>query len=160
MRARASIVSPRRDWPGQQATESSKRDTGLDRRREAAPHAWCRLSFVVTTYSRLFHGAPRALVAAFLLVTFMWAQHEMQRHTLQHVADQLQRHHEQGLQTPGNDLRCVECSLLAGGSHAVPGSVSTMPANIGNPVRIAISFLSRSVAASSYYSSRAPPVLL
>jgi hypothetical protein len=115
---------------------------------------------VVTTYARLFRSTPRALVTAFLLVTLMWAQHEMQRHTLQHVADQLQRHHEQGLQSPASDLPCIECSLLAGGSHAVPGNVASLPADIVNPVRIAVTFVSRSVAANSYYSSRAPPVLL
>jgi hypothetical protein len=108
----------------------------------------------------LFRRAPRALVTAFLLVTLMWAQHEMQRHTLQHDADQLQRHHEQGLQKPASDLPCIECSLLAGGSHAVPGSAVLLPADVLNALRITVTFLSHTVAASRYYSSRAPPLLL
>jgi hypothetical protein len=115
---------------------------------------------VVTTYARLFCRTPRALVTAFLLVTLMWAQHEMQRHTLQHDADQLQRHHEQGLQKPASDLPCIECSLLAGGSHAVPGSAVSLLPDVPGFLRITVAFLSRTVAAASYYSSRAPPVLL
>jgi hypothetical protein len=137
-----------------------ERDAGLSHRRRAPPDDWCRLSPVAPISFRLSRRTPRVVLTAFLLVTLMWAQHEMQRHTLQHVADQLQRHHEPGLQSPEVDVPCVECSLLAGGSHAVPGSAATVPASAVGSVRIAVSFVSRSVAASSYYSSRAPPVLL
>jgi hypothetical protein len=150
-----SLVPDR--WHGDAETQ---RGLGLGRRGKAVPDNWCRLSLVDATPSRMFGRTPCALVTVFALVMFMWAQHEMQRHTLQHVADQLQRHHEQGLQSPVSDLPCIECSLLAGGAHAVVGSLSTLPPDTVMPMRIAVTFVSRSVATSSYYSSRAPPVLL
>jgi hypothetical protein len=155
-----SEACPRRTVSRRNPCESAQRDAGLGRQRKVASSGWCKLSLVVTTYARLFRSAPRALVTAFVLVTFLWAQHEMQRHTLQHVAGQLQRHHEQGLQNPVSDVPCIECALLAGGSHAVPGHLHSVPADFVHPARIAVTFVSRSVAASSFYSSRAPPVLL
>ncbi len=99
-------------------------------------------------------------VTALLLATFMWSQHEMQRHELQHLGDQLQRHHQQGLQNPISDPPCLECSLLAGGSHAIPGSLASTPPDVVPAARIAMTFVSRSVIAGTYYSSRAPPSLL
>ena len=108
----------------------------------------------------LLSRAPRALIVAVVLATFMWSQHETQRHTLLHLADQLSRHHEQGLQKSGAELSCVECGLLAGGTHAVPGGAMPFPADVVNFARIAWVFVSRAVSPGSYYSSRAPPVLL
>lgn len=109
---------------------------------------------------RFFTNAPRALVAVLVLVTFMWSQHEMQRHMLLHVADQISRHHEQGLQNPTAELPCIECALLAGGAHAVPGSATSLRADIVNATSIAWIFASRTVSPDRYYSSRAPPLLL
>jgi hypothetical protein len=103
---------------------------------------------------------PRALLTILALAMFLWAQHEMQRHELQHVGDQLQRHHHQGLQNPISDPPCLECSLLASGSHAIPGSLASLPPDVVPAARIAMSFVSRSVIADTYYSSRAPPSLL
>ncbi len=109
---------------------------------------------------RLFSNAPRALVAVLVLVTFMWSQHEMQRHTLLHVADQMSRHHEQGLQNPTPELSCIECSLLAGGVHAVPPGSTSLRADIVNFAPFTWIFVSRAVSPDRYYSSRAPPLLL
>jgi hypothetical protein len=50
--------------------------------------------------------------------------------------------------------------LLAGGSHAILGSVASLPPSVVPGARIAMTFVSRSVIAATYYSSRAPPVLL
>ena len=131
----------------------------IGRSAEAAAGNWCRLSLVDTNDSML-RTQPRALLAILALAMFLWAQHEMQRHTLQHVADQLQRHHHQGLQNPVTDPPCLECSLLAGGSHAIPGGLLYLAADVVPAARIAMSFVSRSVIAGTYYSSRAPPSLL
>lgn len=84
----------------------------------------------------------------------------MQRHLLQHDAARLQRHHEQGLQNPISELPCIECSLLAGGTHAVAGGEFALAASTAGFVRIALTFVPRFVVASRFYSSRAPPTLL
>jgi hypothetical protein len=115
----------------------------------------------LTTSRPPFSGSTlRVWVTALLLVTFMWSQHEMQRHELQHVGEQLQRHSHQGLQNPISDPPCLECSLLAGGSHAIPGGLATLAPAVIPAARIAMSFISRSAVAGTYYSSRAPPSLL
>jgi hypothetical protein len=132
---------------------------GLGHPVEVLARNWCRLSRVDTNDSML-RTRPHALLTILALAMFLWAQHELQRHTLQHVADQLQRHHQQGLQNPVTDPPCLECSLLAGGSHAIPGNLASLPPDVTPAARIAVSFVSRSVIAASYYSSRAPPSLL
>jgi hypothetical protein len=110
--------------------------------------------------ARLFRPTARALISAFVLVALMWAQHEMQRHMLQHDAAQLQRHHEQGLQNPIVDVPCLECSLLAGGSHAVASGDSPFAVTPAGFVRIAATFVARSAVTTLYYLSRAPPLFL
>ncbi len=87
-------------------------------------------------------------------------QLEGQRHALQHLGDRLHRPHEQSLKAPQGEIVCAECALLAGTSNAVAGSAaSTLPAVAAN-ARFDAPPASHSVAAPSYYSSRAPPVLL
>lgn len=113
-----------------------------------------------TIHIRPFSSTPRALLVVLLLLTFTWSQHEMQRHAVLHVADHLSQHHEQGLQNPTGELSCIECSLLAGAAHAVPGGAASLPADIINSSPIAWNFVPRTVSPDSYYSNRAPPVLL
>jgi hypothetical protein len=87
-------------------------------------------------------------------------QLEGQRHTLQHLGDQLYRPHEQGLQLPQGEIACAECALLAGTSNVIAGSsVSSLPV-VADTERFDARFFSQSVAAPTYYSSRAPPLLL
>jgi hypothetical protein len=87
-------------------------------------------------------------------------QLEGQRHALQHLADRLHRPHEQGLQLPQGEIACAECALLAGTSNAIASSsVSSLPV-VADTKRFDAQFLSQSVAAPTYYSSRAPPLLL
>lgn len=100
----------------------------------------------------------------FLTVVFsmlmLGMQLEGQRHALQHLGDQLHRHQQQGLQLPQGEVVCAECALLAGTSNAVAGN-SALPLLAAAAIeRIHAQFSSRSVAAPTYYSSRAPPVLL
>jgi len=87
-------------------------------------------------------------------------QLEGQRHEVQHLGDQLHRAHEQGLQKSATNSPCIECALLASGSHAVAGSVASLSLAIVDSGRVGIRFASPAVAAPAYYSSRAPPTLL
>jgi hypothetical protein len=106
---------------------------------------------------RSFHTAVLTFVFSLLMLGM---QLEGQRHALQHLGDRLHRPHEQGLQLPPGEIVCAECALLAGTSNAVAGSdASTLPAVAVNQ-RFDARFLSQSAAAPTYYSSRAPPVLL
>jgi len=99
------------------------------------------------------------LTVLFSLLLF-GMQLEGQRHEVQHLGDQLHRSHEQGLQKSASNSPCIECALLAGGSHAVASSVASLPPAIVDSGRVGIWFSSLAVAAPAYYSSRAPPTLL
>ncbi len=106
---------------------------------------------------RSFHAVVLTFVFSLLMLGM---QLEGQRHTLQHLGDRLHRPHEQGLQLPQGDIACAECALLAGTSNTVAGSsASPLPVVAANE-RLDAQFLSQSVAAPAYYSSRAPPLLL
>jgi hypothetical protein len=95
-----------------------------------------------------------------LSLLLLGMQLEGQRHALQHLADQLHRSHEQGLQLPQSEVACPECALLAGASNVISGS-STMPSGtVAATERFDARFVSRGVVAPSYYLSRAPPVFL
>ena len=100
------------------------------------------------------------VLTVLLSLLMLGMQLEGQRHALQHLGNWLHRPHEQGLQLPQGDIACAECALLAGTSNAIAGSrTSALPAVAANE-RIEAQLLSRSVAAPTYYSSRAPPILL
>jgi hypothetical protein len=99
------------------------------------------------------------LTVLFSLLLF-GMQLEGQRHEVQHLGDRLHRSHEQGLQKSASNLPCLECALLAGGSHAVAGSVPSLPVAMVDSDRIGIRISSPAIAAPSYYLSRAPPTLL
>ena len=87
-------------------------------------------------------------------------QHEVQVHALQHLGSILHPAHEQGIQQPTVDASCLECSLLAGGSPGVAAEIPGLPATDVGTSRVVGTVASRSLAAPSYYSSRAPPSLL
>jgi hypothetical protein len=106
---------------------------------------------------RTFHSAVLTFVFSLLVLGM---QLEGQRHALQHIGDRLHRPHEQGLQLPQAEIVCAECALLAGTSNAVAGSSTPEVPVVAANERFSALFLSRSVAAPTYYSSRAPPVLL
>jgi hypothetical protein len=99
------------------------------------------------------------LTVLFSLLLF-GMQLEGQRHAVQHFGDQLHRSQEQGLQQSASNSPCIECALLAGGSHTVASSVASPPPAIVGSGRVGIRFSSHKVAAPVYYSGRAPPTLL
>ena len=103
---------------------------------------------------------PRNVVVLLFSLLLLGMQLEGQRHELMHLGDTLRGAHEQGVQKSSVDAPCVECGLLAGGSHSLtPGIASlSFPEVAAGP--IAAAFRSYDVPAPHYYSSRAPPVLL
>jgi len=103
---------------------------------------------------------PRnALVLVFSLL-LLGMQVEGQRHALTHLGGLLHRAHEQGVQQSVGDAPCIECELLASGSHLVASSIAALAHSGGAAELIAIAFDSFAVPAPDYYSSRASPVLL
>ena len=103
---------------------------------------------------------PRTVLTVLFSLLLLGMQLEGQRHEVQHLGDQLHRSHEQGLQKSASNSPCVECALLAGGSHAVAGSIPSLPPTIVDSGRVGIRFASPAVAAPAYYSSGAAPTLL
>jgi hypothetical protein len=97
-----------------------------------------------------------SLVFAFLLLGL---QQELLLHPLTHLPELKARHHS-SLKLPAIEIACVECSLLAGATHAVGGSQPPAVFNSVAAVCIAFEPVARHVAAPSYYQSRAPPLYL
>jgi hypothetical protein len=102
----------------------------------------------------------RALVTAIFALLVLGMQHEVQVHALQHLGSILHPAHEQGIQQPTVDASCLECSLLASGSPGGAPEIAGLPATDVGASRVVSTVESRSLAAPSYYSSRAPPSLL
>jgi hypothetical protein len=100
-----------------------------------------------------------ALVVAFALL-YISMQREVQVHELQHLGGILHPAQEQGFQAPAADATCLECSLLAGGASAMAAEFPALPLVMVATSRALGAIASRSLAAPSYYSSRAPPSLL
>jgi hypothetical protein len=112
---------------------------------------------VKTTLATARHRILLTVVFALLLFGM---QREVQVHALQHLGGLLHPAHEQGIQAPAADITCLECSLLAGGSSAVAAEFPALPPTAVGALRAVSRVASRSLAAPSYYSSRAPPPLL
>lgn len=87
-------------------------------------------------------------------------QLEAQRHAITHLGNALRGAHEQGVQQSVADTPCAECALLAAGSHALPGNVTTFVPSVIDSAGGTIAFASYAVPAPVFYSSRAPPALL
>jgi hypothetical protein len=93
---------------------------------------------------------------AFLLLGL---QQELLLHPLTHLPELKARHHS-SLKLPALDTACVECSLLAGATHAASGSPSAAACNGVAPECIGFEPAARYVAAPSYYQGRGPPLSL
>jgi hypothetical protein len=102
----------------------------------------------------------RRILAFTLAFLLLGMQHGAQWHALDHFGDWLAQPHEQGWQAPQYSDACAICALFAGGATAAVSKALAQPKPIAGlelargPVR------SLTVAAPSYYQSRAPPVLL
>ncbi len=102
----------------------------------------------------------RAILVAIFALLFFSMQREAQVHALVHAGGVLHPAREQAMQAPAVDGSCLECSLLAGGPSALVGDLPSSPSPMVASPRAVTSMASRSLAAPSFYSSRAPPPLL
>ena len=115
----------------------------------------------VVPFGRILTNARlRILLSVVFALLLLGMQREVQVHALQHLGGVLHPAHEQGIQTPAADVTCLECSLLAGGSPVVAADIPALPSAAIGALRAITTVASRSLAAPSYYSSRAPPLPL
>jgi hypothetical protein len=87
-------------------------------------------------------------------------QQGAQVHAIAHLGDALQRPHEQGLQLPTGEVPCIVCSLLAGGSAAIPAGSAASDEPRPEFKAPQHATFARTVAPAHYYLSRAPPTFL
>jgi hypothetical protein len=97
------------------------------------------------------------LFSVLFVLLMLGMQHELQVHALQHLGPTLHPAQEQGLQAPVADVACLECSLLAGGASAIAVEFPALPPAAVATQRIVSALATRTLAAPSWYSSRAPP---
>jgi hypothetical protein len=102
----------------------------------------------------------RALLGAVFVLLLLCMQREALVHPFQHLGGLLHPAHERGLQAPVVDIACVECSLLASGTSVIPSGLAAVAPDSVRTERAMIAVASVSLAAPSYYSSRAPPPLI
>ena len=99
---------------------------------------------------------PRLLA---LLFTFLLLgmQQEAQLHALAHIADRLQRPHDQGVQLPTGETACAACALFAGGSAAIPGDGFAADETAAGFAAPQGATSPAAASTSTHYLSRAPP---
>ena len=97
------------------------------------------------------------VVLSFLLLAM---QHEGLVHPFEHLGSALARPDKTELALPHASGACAECALLSAGSNAALGDLPAPQSSAPVIEREKLAFLSRATDAPSYYSSRAPPVLL
>ena len=97
------------------------------------------------------------LIFAFLLLVMQQAE---RAHALTHIGDWFRASHDRALIIPDFESQCGVCAMFAGGSTAAIDSATPVaPPFLGFAIPT-FAVASRSVAAPSYYASRAPPTLL
>ena len=97
------------------------------------------------------------LIFAFLLLVMQQAE---RAHALGHVGEWFNAPHDRALQLPDPESQCGVCALFAGGSAvAIDSATPVLPPFVAFAMPT-FAVASRSVAAPSYYASRAPPALL
>jgi hypothetical protein len=97
------------------------------------------------------------IVLSFLLLAM---QREGLVHPFAHLGSPLARPDKTEWAPSQAGGACAECALLAAGSSAVLGDPPTAQYSAPIVGHARFAFLSRTTEAPSYYSSRAPPVLL
>ena len=99
----------------------------------------------------------RVILLSFLLLGM---QQEAQLHALRHLGDRLASPQESIIHTLQDASACSECTLIAGGSHALAATPGVPFAHLSGSNALPESGFGRSASAPSYYDSRAPPALL
>jgi hypothetical protein len=97
------------------------------------------------------------LIFAFLLLVMQQAEHA---HALGHIGEWFHASHDRALQVPDFESQCGVCAMFAGGSSAAIDSATPAPPPFVGFAIETLAVASRSVAAPSYYASRAPPTTL
>jgi hypothetical protein len=103
--------------------------------------------------------AHRLILTALLSVLLLFLQQESARHALDHIGAQIERSKHSALERPTCDV-CLECELLAGGTSGMPASWAPPLADASGWIEIVAPVARVSVAAPSFYRSRAPPPIL
>ncbi len=99
----------------------------------------------------------RVFLTACLSLLLVGMQCELLVHEVDHLRAKVQRGYEAGLYKAASGT-CVECALLASGSHSVPAADQTQEHNAWFPARLAPGRESPwAVAPPAFYRSRAPP---
>ena len=97
------------------------------------------------------------LIFAFLLLVMQQAEHA---HAFTHIGEWFRASHDRALAIPDFESQCGICAMFAGGSAAAVGSTPSTASPFVGFALPAFAVASRSVAAPSYYASRAPPRFL
>lgn len=97
-----------------------------------------------------------ALVFSLLLVGMQFGA---QLHALEHLKDSLKHTAQHSLTVPASE-QCAMCALFAGGANAAAGGQDAAFAAPDAGQTFSPPPASPAATAPSYYSSRAPPVLL
>ena len=101
----------------------------------------------------------RLFLAALFSLLLMGMQHELLVHEIDHLRAKVQRGNDTCVQSPTG--ACVECELLAAGSHSAPisGDARALP-TFAAASRVAHRESLTVPAPPAYYRSRAPPAVL
>jgi hypothetical protein len=102
----------------------------------------------------------RPILFAVLSFLLLAMQNEGLVHPFAHLGSALAHSDKTELALPNAGGACAECALLATGSSAVHGELPALRSSTPVGEHVTFAFLSRTTDAPSYYSSRAPPVLL
>jgi len=102
------------------------------------------------------HRAVRFAVLSLLL---LFMQQQAYVHPIEHLASTGPHPQETALSEPHAVADCIECALLAGGSHAIHGDADEAPASVVVSMAGAATFAWRAADARAWFESRAPPHL-
>ena len=101
----------------------------------------------------------RIVLTALLSVLLLLMQQESVRHVLDHIGARIERVKYSALERPTGDV-CLECEMLASGTAGMPLASLPPLANASAWIDVVAPVARASVAAPSYYRSRAPPRIL
>lgn len=101
----------------------------------------------------------RTLLVALLSVLLLAMQQQAPAHALSHFGDWLRTPQDQGMQVPHDDW-CAVCVLFAGTAGAAVSDAAVLTSLDAAFVAAQPVLATRAVPAPTYYSCRAPPVLL
>ena len=102
----------------------------------------------------------RAILFAVLSLLLLSLQQQGHVHPITHLAGFAPHSQETALSAPHLDADCIECALLASGTHLVHVEATATWANLASDLHARSPFDSRAADVPAWFQSRAPPVLL